>query len=133
MKFTKFLKSSLLFNSFYCFTVYKQNFTTQQLRNLSSYECENFCVCYLCWDDHIYLLKYNLHDWMTDSNLQTENFPGTIFTAILKYHPSAIVIKKARSGSGVYFCQINFNAIYKEVKKLRVRKVRPKYWYSWWN
>ena len=64
---------------------------------------------------------------MTDSNLQTENFPGTIFTAILNYHPSAIVIKKARSGSCVYFCQLNFNAIYKEVKKLRVRKVRPKY------
>ena len=44
------------------FSVYKQNFTSQELKNLNSHECKNFIVCYLCWSDHVLLLLYNLHD-----------------------------------------------------------------------
>ena len=44
------------------FSVCKQNFTAQQLKNKNSYECENFSVCYLCRNDYIKcLLWYNLH------------------------------------------------------------------------
>ena len=47
------------------FSVYKQNFTSQELKNLNSHECKNFIVCYLCWSDHVLLLLlllYNVHD-----------------------------------------------------------------------
>ena len=37
-------------------------------------------------------------------------------------HPRIIVIKNARIGSGIYFCEIIFNGIYKEVKRLKVSK-----------
>ena len=49
----------------------------------------------------------------SDTNPQAENISPHIFKAILKYknHPSIIAVKKARSGSGFYFCKISFNNI----------------------
>ena len=38
------------------FPVYKQNSTAEQIKNQNRYECKNFSVCYLCWNDHIFVI-----------------------------------------------------------------------------
>ena len=38
------------------FSVYKQNFTVQQLKNWNSYEYQNSSICYLCWSDHLFAI-----------------------------------------------------------------------------
>ena len=48
MKFAILLKSSLLFNSFFC----KQTFTTKQLQSQNGYECKNVSV--ICVEAIIY-------------------------------------------------------------------------------
>ena len=55
-------KSSLLFNSFYCFPVYKQNFTG--LSNLKTRSAMNtkISVFAICVEAITYLLLYTLHD-----------------------------------------------------------------------
>ena len=57
-------------------------------------------------------------------NPLAENIPRPIFNAILKYknHPSITAIKNARNGPGFYFCGVNANDVFKEIKRLKVRK-----------
>ena len=54
VKFAIFLKRRLLFS------VCKQNFTAQYLKNQNSYECKNFSV--VCVEAIIFLRLYNLHN-----------------------------------------------------------------------
>ena len=87
-------------------------------------------VFVICVEAVICLLICNLHGCtfeileFSDTILQKENVSHPIFKAILKFknHPSIIVIKSARSGSGFYFCETRFSYIYKEVQRLKVRK-----------
>ena len=60
-----------------------------------------------------------------DSNPLAENIPHPIFKAILKYknHPTIIVIKKTRNGPGFYFCGVSVNDVFKEIKRLKARKL----------
>ena len=60
-----------------------------------------------------------------DSNPLAENIPHPIFKAILKYknNPTIIVIKKIRNGPGFYFCGVRVNDVFKEIKRLKARKL----------
>ena len=66
-KFAIFLKSSLLFNSSVVFSVYKQNFTAQQLKNLINLKTRiavnaKISVFVICVEAIIYWLLYNQHN-----------------------------------------------------------------------
>ena len=43
------------------FSVDKQSFTAQQLKNKNGYVCENFSVYIICVEAIIYVLSHNLH------------------------------------------------------------------------
>ena len=59
----------------------------------------------------------------SDSNPVAENILHPIFKAILNYKtPSIVAIKNARNGPGFYFCEVTFNDVFKEIKRLKARK-----------
>ena len=54
--FPSSLKVAYLLTVSIVFSVYKQNFTVQQLKNWNSYEYQNSSICYLCWSDHLFAI-----------------------------------------------------------------------------
>ena len=62
MKFAIFLKSSLLFNSFYClFLFINKNLRLDNLKTAAAMNAK-MSVFFVCVEVIIYLLLYNLHD-----------------------------------------------------------------------
>ena len=97
--YTIFLKSSLLFNSFYCLFCSKTKLYDSITQKLKQLWMQKISVLVICVEAIIYLLLYNLYDgtfkaWICKNNHQISNLdPQTYQNTIFHAKRKAAILK----------------------------------------
>ena len=91
MKFAIFLKSSLFLTVSIVFSVFKQNFTTQQLKETRTTMNAKISVLVTCVEVIIYLLLDNLHDSTFKIEVSID-FHGKFINADISKNASFLLI-----------------------------------------